>query len=311
MSSRILGIGLPTMIPDLDPELVPRWAERAERGPFATLATGELLTSEAYDPLIALTAAAAVTRRVELLSNVVVLPLHPAGLLAEQAASLDQLSGGRLLLGIGVGARKPVLKSPSLESPPDADLPDYSAAPAPAEGRYERFEEQIATLQRIWAGEAVAEGGLRVGPPPRRAGGPPLIVGGFAPGFLQRSARWAEGLTTFGLVPDVDRMAQDFAVMRSAWEAAGREGPKRLIASHFFALGPEAETGARDYVARHYGHLGREDNRRLAAAISTTNEVALRDVFHALVDAGATDVIPIPMIASLDQLDRLAELLGG
>jgi len=311
MSSQPLGIGLPTMIPGVDPDLVFRWAERAEGGPFSMLATGELLTSEAYDPLIALTAAAAVTRRVELLSNVVVLPLHPAGLLAEQAASLDQLSRGRLLLGIGVGARKPVLKSPSAESPPDADLPDYRVAPAPVAGRYERFEEQIAHMGGVWSGQALTEDGLRVGPPPSRSGGPPLIVGGFAAGFLQRSARWADGLTTFGLVPDVDRMVRDFGVMRRAWEGLGRKGPKRLIASHFFALGPEAEQGTRNYVARHYGHLGREDNRRLAAAISTTHEAALRDVFRALVDAGATDVIPIPMIPSLDQVDRLAEVLGG
>lgn len=310
MPARVLGIGLPTMIPDVDPELVPRWAERAEAGPFASLATGELLTSEAYDPLIALTAAAAVTCRLQLLSNVVVLPLHPAGLVAQQAASLDNLSGGRLLLGIGVGARKPVLKLPSEESPADADLPDFSAAPAPAEGRYERFEEQIAYMRRIWAGEAVAEGGLRVGPTPRRAGGPPLIVGGFAARFLERSAHWAEGLTTFGLVPDVKRMAHDFAVVRGAWKAAGRKQPPRLIASHFFALGPQAESGTRDYVARHYGHLGASDNRRLAAAISTTRDTALRDVFQKLVDAGATDVIPIPMLPSLDQVDRLADLLG-
>lgn len=311
MPSNVLGIGLPAMIPGVDPELIARWAERAEAGPFHSLATGELLTSAAYDPLLALTAAAAVTHRVRLLTNVIVLPLHPAGVIAKQAASLDNLSGGRLLLGIGVGARKPVLKLPSDESPPDADLPDFTAAPARAEGRYEHFEAQIAYMRRIWAGEAVAEGGLGVGPPPRTPGGPELIVGGFAPSFLKRSVAWADGLTTFGLVPDVERMAQDFAVMREAWRAAGRDDEPRLMASHFFALGPDAEAGARNYVARHYAHLVGEDNRRLAGAITTTNDTGVRDVFRALVDAGATDVIPIPMLASLDQVDRLADLLGG
>ncbi|MCH2169752.1 LLM class flavin-dependent oxidoreductase [Myxococcota bacterium] len=311
LPSNVLGIGLPAMIPGVDPELIPRWGERAEAGPFHSLATGELLTSEAYDPLLALTAAAAVTRRLRLLTNVIVLPLHPAGVIAKQAASLDNLSGGRLLLGIGVGARKPVLKLPSEESPPDADLPDFVAAPARAEGRYTRFEEQIAYMREIWAGEAVAGGGLGVGPVPRTDGGPELIVGGFASSFLKRSVAWADGLTTFGLVPDVQRMAQDFEVMRAAWRAAGRAGEPRLMASHFFALGPDAEQGAREYTAKHYTHLVGEDNRRLADAISTTHESGVRDVFHALVDAGATDVIPIPMLPSLDQVDRLGDLLGA
>ena len=311
MAATALGVGLPSMIPGIDPQLIARWAERAEAGPFESLATGELLTSEAYDPLLSLTVAATVTQRVRLLANVVVLPLHPAGVLAKQAASLDNLSGGRLQLGLGVGARKPVLKTPSQTPMPDDDLPDFTAAPAPATGRYERFEQQITYMQRIWSGEAVAEGGLGVGPAPRRPGGPELIVGGYAPKFLTRAARWASGLSTFGLVPDVARMAEDFAVVRRAWREANRSAPPRQIATHFYALGPNAEQGTRDYIERHYRHLGPEGHRQFAAAITTTNETALRRVFDALVESGATDVIPIPMIPSLDQIDRLADALAG
>ncbi|MGE4651853.1 MAG: LLM class flavin-dependent oxidoreductase [Myxococcota bacterium] len=310
MTSTQLGIGLPSMIPGIDPDLIPRWAERAEAGPFSCLATGELLTSDAYDPLVALTTAAAVTQRVRLLANVVVLPLHPAGVVAKQAVSLDNLSGGRLLLGLGVGARKPVLKTPSSTPLSDEDLPDFLAAPARAEGRYARFEEQIAYMQRIWSGAAVTDTGLRIGPEPLTPGGPELIVGGYAPRFLERATAWAGGLSTFGLVPDVERMAQDFAVLRQAWQRAGRNTPPRLIATHFYALGPSAEQGARDYIERHYRHLGPEGHRQFAAAISTTSEAGIRRVFDALSAAGATDIIPIPMIPSLDQIDRLADLLA-
>jgi alkanesulfonate monooxygenase SsuD/methylene tetrahydromethanopterin reductase-like flavin-dependent oxidoreductase (luciferase family) len=299
------------MIPGVNPELISRWAERAETGPFNTLATGELLTSDAYDPFIALTTAAAVTRRVQLLANVIVLPLHPAGVVAKQAASLDNLSSGRLLLGLGVGARKPVLKTPSPTPLPDEDLPDFVAAPAPATGRYERFEEQVAYMKRIWSGAAVPDTGLKIGPAPRRSAGPELIVGGYAPRFLERAAPWAAGLSTFGLVPDVGRMAEDFEVVRRAWRNAGRETAPRLIATHFYALGPEAEQGTRDYIERHYRHLGPEGHRQFASAISTTCETTIREVFQALGDAGATDVIPIPMIPCLDQVDRLADLLGA
>jgi len=298
------------MIPGADPALIARWAERADAGPFASLATGELLTSQAYDPFVALSVAAAVTRRVRLLTNVLVLPLHNAGIVAKQAASLDALSAGRLWLGLGVGARKPALSHAAGQAPPDADLPDFTAAPAPATGRYERFGQQVAYMQRIWRGEPVTESGLSVGPPPATTGGPELLFGGYAPGLLADAVSWAGGLTTFGLAPDLERMARDFEVFRGAWKAAGRLGAPRLLATHFFALGPAAESGTREYIRRHYHHLSDEQSALFEASISTTHADRLREVFRRLVDAGATDVIPIPMIADLDQLDRLADVLG-
>jgi alkanesulfonate monooxygenase SsuD/methylene tetrahydromethanopterin reductase-like flavin-dependent oxidoreductase (luciferase family) len=279
------------MIPGAAPALVAEWAARADAGPFSSLATGELLTSQAYDPFVALSVAAAVTQRVKLFTNVLVLPLHNAGIVAKQAASLDALSGGRLWLGLGVGARKPALAHAAGEAPPDADLPDFSAAPAPAEGRYERFGEQLAFMRRIWRGEPVTESGLSVGPPPATPG-------------------WAGGLTAFGLAPDLDRMARDFELFRGAWKAAARPGAPRLVATHFFALGPQAQSGTREYIRRHYNHLSAEQSALFEASISTTEPARVREVFRALAAAGATDVIPIPMIADLDQLDRLADVLG-
>jgi len=298
------------MIPGADPELLAAWAARADAGPFSMVGTGELLTSQAYDPFVALSVAAAVTRRVQLLTNVLVLPLHNAGIVAKQAASLDRLSGGRLWLGLGVGARKPALSHAAGQAPPDADLPDFSAAPAPVAGRYERFGEQLAFMQRIWRGEPVTESGLCVGPPPHREGGPELLFGGYAPRLLADSVAWAGGLSAFGLGPDVERMARDFGRFREAFHAAGRPGEPRLLATHFFALGPEATSGTREYIQRHYNHLSSEQSALFEASISTTRPERIREVFRALVRAGATDVIPVPMIADLDQLDRLADVLG-
>jgi hypothetical protein len=112
------------------------------------------------------------------------------------------------------------------------------------------------------------------------------------------------------VAPDIDRMARDFNVFGRAWRAAGRAGKPRLVATHFFALGPDAESRTRDYIDRHYTHLAAAQRRQFAAAISPKDPDTLRAVFRAFVDAGATDVVPIPMIAALDQLDRLAETLG-
>jgi alkanesulfonate monooxygenase SsuD/methylene tetrahydromethanopterin reductase-like flavin-dependent oxidoreductase (luciferase family) len=297
------------MIPGVGADLVADWARRAEARSFASLATGELLTSQAWDPLVALTLAATSTERLNLLTNVLVLPLHNAGVLAKQVASLDVASAGRLRLGVGVGARKPVLDGRTGAAGGTSDLPDFDVAPAPTQGRYERFDAQIHYMQRIWRGEALT-GALSVGPLPVQPGGPPLLIGGYAPELLKSAARWAQGLTAFGFAPDVKRIARDFALFREAWAAAGRSGAPELVASHFFALGPDAEAGTARYMERHYTHADAATRAQFQSAIHCKTAARLREIFAGLEAAGATEVIPVPMLPSLDQLDRLADTLG-
>jgi alkanesulfonate monooxygenase SsuD/methylene tetrahydromethanopterin reductase-like flavin-dependent oxidoreductase (luciferase family) len=104
-----IGVTLPAMIPGTGRDLLLRWAQRADEGPFTTVGTGELIASQAHDAMVTLAVAAAVTTRVRLLTNVLALPLHRAGLLAKQAASIDVISEGRLSLGLGIGGKKPML----------------------------------------------------------------------------------------------------------------------------------------------------------------------------------------------------------
>ena len=101
-----IGIGLPTQVADVEGKTVIEWAKRAEAAGFVSLGTVGRLVYPNYDDLIALSAAAAVTERVRLTTSVLVAPLHAnVALLAKQTASLDRLSGGRLVLGIGTGGR--------------------------------------------------------------------------------------------------------------------------------------------------------------------------------------------------------------
>ena len=194
-----VGIGLPTMLAGAEPSLVLEWARRADSGGLSTLSTGELLTTASYDALVALSAVAAVTERARLMTNVLVVPLHNAGLLAKQAATLDKISAGRLTIGIGVGGRKPILFELTSDPLAHANYPDFAAAPASYEGRADRCDEQVAYMRQIWRGEPPMEGVPPIGPLPVRAGGPELLCGSFAPAAMRRAARWADGVTNFDL----------------------------------------------------------------------------------------------------------------
>ena len=120
-----IGVGLPTTVPGADGATVIEWARRAEAGPFASLGVLDRLVYDSYDPLIALAAAAAVTQRVRLATTIVIGPLHNTALLAKMAASLDALAGGRLVLGLAVGARDGRLRGRrgGLRQPRAARLP--------------------------------------------------------------------------------------------------------------------------------------------------------------------------------------------
>jgi alkanesulfonate monooxygenase SsuD/methylene tetrahydromethanopterin reductase-like flavin-dependent oxidoreductase (luciferase family) len=129
-----IGIGLP----GTRGSLVLDWARRADSGPFSSRGIIARLLYTNYEPLVTL--AAAVTERVRLMSTVLITPLRGAGVLAKEAASVDALSGGRLTLGLGVGARED----------------DFQAAPASFHDRARRFEEQLDFMRRVWSGQPAA-----------------------------------------------------------------------------------------------------------------------------------------------------------
>src|SRR5438067_10871743 len=219
-----IGVGLPTSTPPVGagtrgPELLD-WAARAEAGPFASLGVTDRLVYDCTDPLVALTAAAAVTVRLRLVTMVVIGPVRPAAVLAAQAASLDALSGGRLTLGVSLGAR------------PD----DYDAAGASWRGRGKQLSDELAAMREIWEGTAV-------GPRPARPGGPDVLVGGGSGAAFLRAARHADGYVHGGGPPRAFAGAARRA--RAAWGDAGRPGEPQVGGQSYFSpADPEARAAS-------------------------------------------------------------------
>jgi len=290
-----IGMNLPVMVPGLDRATILEWARRIDAGPFATLAAGERITFPNPEIMVTLAAAAAVTERVKIACTVLVLPMHAAPLVAKQIATLDVLSGGRVICGVGVGAR----------------AEDYRAAGAPFDGRrLRRMEQQVAVLKRAWAGEIVVEDARRpIEPLPVQVGGPPLWAGALAPDSIRRAARWADGVCGFSFRPAMDEVALAWETARSAWRDAGRPAP-RLVGGCWFALGPRARAQLDEYLHRYLGFLGDDVARALAPTVRTDSPAALRRVVQQMADLGTDELLLVPTTSDPDELDRVADTLG-
>jgi alkanesulfonate monooxygenase SsuD/methylene tetrahydromethanopterin reductase-like flavin-dependent oxidoreductase (luciferase family) len=286
-----ISIGLPATIPGTSGSLVLDWAKQADSGPFYSLGILDRMVYPNYEPLITLAAAAAVTSRVRLMTTVLLAPLRGAGVLAKQAATIDALSGGRLTLGLGVGGRED----------------DFHAAPASFHDRALRFEEQLDLMKRIWSGQPVSDEVGTVGPPPTQAGGPKLLIGGYSPTPIRRVGRWGDGFISGG-VPDPNQVRQMFDVAEESWRAEGREGRPRLVATLYYALGPNAARGG-DYIRHYYSYFGPAAADDLARSIPSSPE-PLNNLIRGFEAVGADEVVCWPTVAELDQVDRLAELVG-
>ena len=285
-----IGIGLPATIPGRRGSLTLEWAKQADSGPFSSLGILDRLVYPNYEPLITLAAAAAITERVRLMTTVLIAPLRGAGVLAKQAATIDALSGGRLTLGLGVGARED----------------DFRFAPASFHDRGRRFEEQLELIKGVWSGQPVSDEIGPVGPPPAQAGGPELLIGGYTPVSIQRVGRWGDGFISGG-VRDAEQVRRLFDLAEESWRDEGREGKPRLVASLYYALGPNAARGG-DYIRDYYGYFGPAADD-MARSIPSTPE-AIEGLIQGLGEVGADEVVCWPTVAEPDQVDRLAEIVS-
>jgi alkanesulfonate monooxygenase SsuD/methylene tetrahydromethanopterin reductase-like flavin-dependent oxidoreductase (luciferase family) len=290
-----IGVGLPIREPHIDGGFLTEWARRAEDAGFSSLAVTDRVVFYAKEPLIALALAAAVTRRIRLMTTAVVVPTRETTLLARQAASIDALSGGRLSLGTGVAVREE----------------DYVATGYDFHKRGKRLDEQLPILRRIWSGEpADAERNIGpIGPAPVRKGGPELLIGGYlASAVLRRTVAWGDGfLAPDGMAPDT--AADLYGQIRAAWSLAGRAGQPRFVHGGYYALGPDAEAEADEYTEVNYGFKP-ELAARMRKGIVTSPE-AIRELIQRRGDAGVDEYIFRPCTEQLASVDQLAEVVAS
>ncbi|HEX4108950.1 MAG TPA: LLM class flavin-dependent oxidoreductase [Solirubrobacteraceae bacterium] len=262
-------------------------------------------------PLGLCTAIAARTRRVEVGTNLILLPLHQPIRVAEESLVIDALSGGRFTLGIGAGY-SPV------------EFGGYGISPTQ---RPSRLEEGMKILRGAFAGEPFSHDGRRyqvdpvtVTPAPVRPGGPPIWGGAFAPVAVERVARLCDGFLSFGL------LGAD--VYRAECERLGRPRSEQRLNGTYFAMIAEDPERAYAKIAPHYLYMinGYITNNAFPgltpfddakAVLRQTEEMGfglLTDAagaierFNGAIDAGAVSIDITPVIPGED-LDHAAERL--
>src|SRR5713101_5754726 len=279
-----VGVGLPSTVPGAKGHLIIEWACRADEGPFSSLGVLDRLVYDSYDPLITLAAVVSVTHRVKLATTIIIGPLHNTAMLAKAAASLDALSGGRLVLGLAVGARKE----------------DYDFAGVDYRGRGKRLSEQLSTVRSLWEDNTV-------GPKTVRPHGPELLVGGLSDRGYARMARYADCYVHGGGPPRTFARAADKA--RAAWIDAGRPGKPQLWAQGYFALGEGAIEVGNGYMKDYYAFTG-PFAEKIEAGLLTSPQ-AIAQFIRGYAEAGCDELVLFPAVSDITQLDRLAEVLKG
>jgi alkanesulfonate monooxygenase SsuD/methylene tetrahydromethanopterin reductase-like flavin-dependent oxidoreductase (luciferase family) len=284
-----VGIGLPSTIPGVEGDRLLGWARRAEARGFSSLGTIDRIVYDNFEPLIALAAAAAVTERIKLATTILIAPMRANGaLVAKQAASLDRLSNGRLVLGVAVGGRQD----------------DYTASGVEFRTRGRRFGEMLEQWQAIWAGESFGTAGA-IGPRPARQR-PALMVGGGADVVFERVAAYGDGWVMGGGSPD--QFSQGAEKLRRAWEARGREGAPQTLALAYFALGDRAEQAADSYLRDYYAFLG--EYAGTVADSAAKDAATIRQYVEGFAAAGCDELVLFPCDPDPAQVDLLADAIG-
>ena len=230
-----------------------------------------------FDPLLQLAQAAVVSRRLQFGTSVFLLPLRHPTPVAKQVSTLDHLTEGRFIFGVGVGGEFPK---------------EYEACGVPIAERGARLSESIDVLRKLWRGASASHAGrffrfgeITMQPPPRQSGGPPIWCGGRSDAALRRVGRLTDGWMSYVVTPEM--YAQGLVKIAAAAAEAGRRFERGFGTAHLLfaridetyekALDVATSTLSRRYAmdfrkpAQRYCALGQP--AAIAEAIASTPRV--------------------------------------
>lgn len=271
---------------------------RAEAAGFESAWTIEHVLGSApvLSPIETMTYAAACVERLRLGCAVLVTPLHSPVHLAKSLASLDQLSGGRLDVGIGTGGRARMFSAFGVD---------------PDDGLVARFSEGLRVMKALWTEPKVTIDGrfwrlddAMLEPKPVQKPHPPVWFGGRAPAALRRAVRHGDGFIGAGSTTTAD-FAGQVATVRRELDAQGRDPGGFQIAKRVYIAVDDDVARARrrmaDALVRLYGDFGRTLE---PVAVCGTPDDCARGL-TAVAEAGAEVILVNPLTDEAEQMERL------
>ena len=294
------GMSLPHRSPDsIRMDAVRTVAMRAEgrgfRDLWVTENTLDHVTS--FDPIVVLTYAAAVTTRIGLGASVLVLPVHDPRMVAHQWATLDTVSNGRAIMGVGIG--RPF---------------HFTEFQVPEEGRVARFREEIDLIRALWSQDKVTHHGrfyhlddARLGIRPVQKPLPIWMCVGH-PNAIRRAAGLADGWMGAGGSSTED-FRRAVPLLRESLEKAGRDPDKFPISKRIFISVDENPEVARAELHRWYSEVYHNPAGTDSSGIHGTPE-HVQERLHEMIALGANHLLLNPVARHVEQLDALAEVVG-
>jgi probable F420-dependent oxidoreductase len=295
-----LGVSLPHRSPDgIDLKDVRAVAQRAEALGFRDLWVTENTLDHVtcLDPVVALTYAAAVTSRIRLGASVVVLAIHSPMMVAHQWATLDHLSNGRAILGVGLGREH-----------------HYREFAVPEEGRVARFREEVEVIRALWTQDSVtyrgrfyALEGATMAPKPVQK--PlPIWMGVGHPNAIRRAASIADGWMGSG-GSSIAEFARSVPLLREALEKAGRDPAAFPVSKRIFIAVDENPEVARADLHRWFTEVYHNPAGTDASGIHGTPE-QVREKLEEVMAMGANHLLLNPVSRHVEQMEALAEIVG-
>jgi probable F420-dependent oxidoreductase len=294
------GMSLPHRSPEaIDMAAVHAVATRAEALGFADLWVTEntLDHVHCFDPVVVLTYAAAVTSKIRLGASVVVLQIHSPLMVAHQWACLDYVSGGRAILGVGIGREH-----------------HYRQFEVSPEGRVARFREELDIIKALWTEEKVTYRGRfyrleneRMAPKPVQQ--PlPIWMGVGHPNAVRRAARIADGWMGSGGSRIAD-FAASVPILQEALAAAGRDPANFPISKRLFIAVDERPEVARAELLRWFTEVYRNPPGTDLCGIHGTPE-QVRGRLEEVIAMGANHLLLNPVSRYPEQVEALADVVG-